>query len=79
MAFFEWKNEYSVGIAKIDGQHKALVGFLNELFEAMRAGKGKDALDAVMKNLVEYTKTHFATEENFMKQYKYPDYPYNAI
>jgi hemerythrin len=74
MAFFEWKNDYSVGIAKIDDQHKALVGFLNELYDAMKAGKGKDALDTVMKNLVEYTKTHFTTEESLMKLYKYPDY-----
>jgi hemerythrin len=74
MSFFEWKNEYSVGIAKIDDQHKALVGFLNELYEAMKAGKGRDTLDTVMKSLVEYTKTHFSTEESFMKLYKYPDY-----
>jgi hemerythrin len=74
MAFFEWKNDYSVGIAKIDDQHKALVGFLNELYEAMKAGKGKKTLDAVMINLVEYTKTHFASEESFMKLYDYPGF-----
>jgi hemerythrin len=74
MAFFDWKNDYSVGIARIDDQHKALVGFLNELYEAMQAGKGKETLDAVMINLVEYTKTHFASEESFMKLYDYPDF-----
>ncbi len=74
MAFFEWKNDYSVGISKIDEQHKALVGFLNELYDAMQAGKGKDVLDSVLTNLVAYTKTHFATEESFFKLYKYPDY-----
>ena len=74
MAFFEWKNDYSVGIVKIDEQHKVLVGFLNELYDSMKAGKGKDTLDTVLKNLVEYTKTHFATEESLFKLYKYPDY-----
>ena len=74
MAFFEWKDEYSVGIVKIDNQHKTLVGFLNELYESMKAGKGKDTLDAVLIKLVEYTKTHFATEESLFKLYKYPDY-----
>jgi hemerythrin len=74
MAFFEWKDDYSVGIAKIDNQHKALVDFLNELYEAMKANKGKETLDIVLKNLVEYTKTHFTTEESLMKLYKYPDY-----
>lgn len=74
MAFFEWKDDYSVGISKIDDQHKALVGYLNELYESMKAGKGKDALDAVLGKLVEYTKTHFATEESLMKLYRFPDY-----
>jgi len=74
MAFFEWKNDYSVGITKIDDQHKVLVGLLNELYESMKAGKGKETLDAVLINLVEYTKTHFAAEESMMKLYKYPDY-----
>ncbi len=74
MAFFEWKNDYSVGITKIDDQHKILVGFLNDLYEAMQAGKGKETLDTVLKNLVEYTKTHFITEESILKLYKFPDY-----
>ncbi|MFH0730004.1 MAG: bacteriohemerythrin [Pseudomonadota bacterium] len=74
MAFFEWKYDYSVGIAKIDDQHKVLVGFLNDLYDSMMAGKGKETLDAVLINLVEYTKTHFATEESLMKLYEYPDY-----
>jgi len=74
MAIFEWKNDYSVGIAKIDEQHMELVVFLNELYDSMKAGKGKDTLNAVLKNLMEYTKTHFATEESLMKLYMYPDY-----
>jgi hemerythrin len=41
MAFFKWKNDYCVEIVKINDQHKALVGFLNDLFEAMKSGKGK--------------------------------------
>jgi len=74
MTNFEWKNDYRVGIAEIDDQHKVLVGFLNESYEAMRAGKGKDTLDSVLKNLVQYTKIHFATEEKLMKMHKFPDY-----
>lgn len=74
MAFFDWKDDYSVGITKIDEQHKKLVGFLNELYDAMKAGKGKDTLDKVLVGLVEYTKTHFATEESLMRLHKYPDY-----
>ena len=66
MAFFDWKENYSVGIAKLDDQHKKLVSFLNDLYSAMKAGKGTDVLDEVLKGMVAYTKTHFVTEENLM-------------
>ena len=74
MAFIEWKNTYSVGIEKIDNQHKELVGHLNDLYEALKVGKGKDVLDSVLDGLVDYTKAHFSTEESLMKLYKYPGY-----
>lgn len=31
MAFFKWKDSYQTGIAKIDGQHRRLADYLNEL------------------------------------------------
>ncbi len=74
MSFFDWKDDYSVGIKKIDEQHKKLVGHLNELYDSMKAGKGKETLGAVMKGLVEYTKTHFITEESLLKLHKFPEY-----
>jgi hemerythrin len=74
MAFFVWKEDYSVGIKKIDEQHKKLVTHLNDLYEAMKVGKGKVALDGVLNGLVQYTKDHFATEESLMKLYDYPEY-----
>ena len=74
MAYFEWNNDYSVGIAKIDDQHKMLLKYINELYEAMQAGKGRDVLGTVLKNLVDYTRTHFALEERLMQEYGYPDY-----
>lgn len=74
MGFFDWRDDYSVGIKKIDEQHKKLVGHLNELYDSMKGGKGKETLGAVMKGLVEYTKIHFITEESLLKLYKYPEF-----
>jgi hemerythrin len=75
MAFFDWSAQYSVGVAKIDEQHRKLVGFLNDLYEAMKAGQGKETLGQVLDGLVDYTRTHFAAEEGMMKLYGYPDLP----
>ncbi len=74
MAFFAWKDEYSVGVKKFDEQHKRIVGYLNELYEAMKEGKGRDVLGEVLNGLLEYTGSHFQAEESLMKLYKYPDF-----
>jgi len=74
MAFLNWSDDYSVGIERIDRQHQKIVAFLNDLYEAMHAGKGKDALGKVLSDMVLYTKTHFKTEEDLMAQYNFPGY-----
>lgn len=74
MAYLPWKDSYATGIAKIDKQHRQLIDDLNALYEAMHAGKGREALEKVFRGLVEYTKSHFAAEEGLMKVYQYPDF-----
>jgi hemerythrin len=74
MAFFDWKPEYSVNIREIDQQHQKLVAMLNELHEAMAKGEGREALGPVLKELADYTRTHFANEERLLKRHGYPDY-----
>lgn len=56
MAFIHWNADMETGISKIDEQHKKLVHLLNDLFDAMNSGKGKDALGIILHDLVEYTK-----------------------
>lgn len=74
MAFFKWEDRFSVGIREIDTQHQKLVAMLNELFDAMSAGKGNDALGKILDGMIQYTAGHFATEERYMKTYNYPDF-----
>jgi hemerythrin len=74
MALFAWSEKYSVNIREIDAQHKKLIGMVGQLNDAMRQGKGKQALGEVLRNLIEYTRTHFAAEERLMKTHGYPEY-----
>lgn len=73
MAVVDWTPSLSVGIADIDRQHKSLVEQINALNEAMKAGKGKEALGKVLSELISYTASHFATEEKLFDKYAYPD------
>jgi hemerythrin len=73
-AMFEWKQEYSVGIARVDAQHQNLFAIARELYDAMSAGQGKTAVGRVLSRLIQYTAAHFAHEERLMRQCHYPDF-----
>lgn len=71
--FFSWKSSYSVGIPSIDEQHKKLVDLLNSLWDAMSHGHGNEVCGKILNELVNYTMTHFETEERIFAKYAYPD------
>ena len=73
MSLITWNDRLSVKVAEIDQQHKKLITMINELNDAMKVGKGKDALGAIVNNLIVYTMTHFKTEEKYFAQFGYPD------
>ncbi|MDA8083622.1 MAG: bacteriohemerythrin [Nitrospiraceae bacterium] len=74
MALIEWKDDLSVNIRMIDGQHKELIRMINELNEAMKVGKGQEVIGKVLTGLIDYTRMHFATEERLFETHKYPGY-----
>ncbi|RNC70703.1 MAG: bacteriohemerythrin [Desulfuromonadales bacterium] len=74
MALITWSDGLSVKIKQFDDQHKKLVEMVNQLFDAMKAGKGNQVMGDILKQLIAYTQTHFAAEERLMKQYGYPGF-----
>lgn len=73
MALINWNDSFSVKVAEIDEQHKELIAMINELNEAMKTGKGKDAAGKIVSKLIKYTASHFKTEEDLFAKYSYPD------
>ena len=72
MAFFEWDDEYSVGIVEIDEQHKKLLVMISEFYEAVKIDR-EEAFAYLLDSIVDYVNKHFSTEERYMDTYKYPD------
>jgi len=72
MALLTWSDNYSVGVAAIDSQHKALVDTLNQLHDGMMKGQAASVTGPLLMKLVDYTRNHFADEEKLMAQTKYP-------
>ena len=73
MALITWNETLSVKIKKFDDQHIKLVDMINDLYDAMKAGNGSEAVGKILGELVNYTVTHFADEEQLLSQHAYPD------
>ena len=73
MAIIEWSDSFSVGNATIDSQHKKLFHLLDSIFVAMKAGKAKEIINPSIDELINYTETHFKTEEDLFEKHGYPD------
>ncbi len=70
---FPWDSSYSIGISVIDEEHKKLLGLVNRFLGALHTRNEKDVIKETFDSLLEYTRVHFANEEEFMANYKYPD------
>lgn len=73
MPLMTWTDKLSVGVGVLDEDHKRLVGLLNELYDAMQSGRGRDALGRILNELIKYTQMHFAREERFFTQTGYAE------
>lgn len=74
MKLITWNETYSVGIEEIDAQHQWLTDIINTLNDAVTENKSRKLLEIVLESLLQYTLSHFKTEEKLMEQYNYPDY-----
>ncbi|NLT50616.1 MAG: hemerythrin family protein [Ignavibacteria bacterium] len=67
-----WKESYSVGITKIDEQHKKLFELLNELKDAQENEKDYGFISKTISELFDYSVYHFKIEEDLLKEINYP-------
>jgi len=68
-----WTPDLSVGVEKIDSQHKMLFEKADQLFSAGKNGKSKDFIAQMLDFLGDYTKQHFRDEETYMASIRYPE------
>jgi hemerythrin-like metal-binding protein len=74
MAFINWSDKLSVGVAEMDAEHQKLVALINELHTAMNTGNGGPAALEILGRVIQYTLTHFANEERLMTRCQYPKF-----
>ncbi|MFW6278716.1 MAG: bacteriohemerythrin [Bacillota bacterium] len=73
---FEWEENFSVGVDKIDRQHQELLRIGGELVDAMKnISQGIDEYDHIrrlLQEMSEYTVEHFKSEEMLMAKHDFP-------
>ncbi len=72
MSLFVWKPEYSVNEAELDNHHQQLFTVLNSVYENVMNSPELDSVLPKIDQLSEYTKCHFSTEEQYMRDTMYP-------
>lgn len=71
MSYITWSDSLSVGNTFIDKDHRRLVELVNELHDAMTAGRGKEVVGKTLAALIQYTAEHFRREEDEMARINY--------
>ncbi len=71
MDFMTWTTDMSVGVTVLDDDHKKLMGIINQLHYGIKAGHSREVLEAVLGQLVDYTKFHFGREEELLVKTEY--------
>ena len=71
MAYFEWTSDLDTRIPVIDRQHRRIARYVNRLAAAIE-NADRDVVEEVLEELVDYTMTHFAFEEELMEMVEHP-------
>ncbi len=74
MALLEWKDEYAIGIASVDFEHRELIKFINRIHDHLAEGDGDYATIDFLGELYAMISAHFALEEQTMRNHGYDGY-----
>jgi hemerythrin len=68
----KWKDEFSVGIAEIDQQHKGFVDLFVMVDNAIGNGERWSEVFFKLEQLREHARFHFAVEESLLRIHHFP-------
>ncbi len=73
MELLSWNPFYSVGVERLDEQHRRLIELLNGYANAVLERHGAEALGPLLEELVVYVAVHFRDEEGLLREHRYPE------
>ncbi len=71
MSLIEWRESFSIGLAEVDGEHRALIDMINALHASLGPQAGAGRIVAALGEIHARIAAHFALEERAMRQLDY--------
>ncbi len=75
MSLIKWKDEFSVGVAAVDLEHRELIELINDLHTMTGENATYDDVISMLGEIFAQISAHFALEEKYMRESRYPHYP----
>ena len=71
MSLIEWKDEFSVGVASVDLEHRELIELINDLHALIGDNASADEVVSMLGEIFAQISAHFALEEKYMRETRY--------
>lgn len=71
MEIINWRDEFSVGLAEMDNQHKKLLAMINRLIAERKVLTDQKTIAELLTAMTDYAEEHFRAEEFLMAEYGY--------
>jgi hemerythrin-like metal-binding protein len=68
-----WNDEHSVGVRFLDEEHLELFRIINDLHSAVLQGEERSRIGLLLRQVEEYTRSHFSSEEAILAATNYPE------
>jgi len=72
------KDTVEVGVPEIDSEHDLMLGLVRALEGAVTQAP-RPQVEALLQQLSEFARVHFATEEIMMRLYAYPEFGHHQL
>lgn len=72
MSLLRWSDQYLVGDAVLDRQHRYLFDLINAFHDAFVERRERREVLRLLTQLIEYAESHFEEEERLMRESGYP-------
>ena len=71
MALIEWQDNFSIGIASVDHEHRQMIDLINELHGRLTTEASKEEIRRFFGEIDAKIAAHFALEEKEMRDFRY--------